>query len=450
METWYSFCRVPVLHKTESMSPYYPDELEFIFWKGGDFGLCFEQVVIVVFSFTLLALISGYYFGRHGKFFRRKRPSCALTIRGMVAFTLLLNSIALFVGSFWLVPQQPYAVVLAHSVEFIGWLMHLFCLCVLSFSVKHIGYGPLPLNLGWALTLLISLLQFRTSIRYVRYPYLYDLWGEHPLGYLALLVQITSYVRFGCQIVYMVLLFFPAKLVHSTQLQLGGNGFGSTQYLERKPLLLGVQQDAVFSSEDNVDYGTINRIRQRTDLELEDDANFVSLLSFWWLTPLMKSGAYGCLQSPSDLPKLPRSLTTVRVREVFQNTVRRLQRRQQLGHSSSASCDRNLRSLDRLSQYSSQRSISYGAINEEDQEEAYFVLNSSTPPVDDPPITTTHNSWTSFSLIRVLNWSFGLHFYPLGLLKLAGDCLGFAGPLLLHQLVAFIENKNVSLSVLLS
>jgi hypothetical protein len=47
-------------------------------------------------------------------------------------------------------------------------------------------------------------------------------------------------------------------------------------------------------------------------------------------------------------------------------------------------------------------------------------------------------------LLRALHKAFGVRYYSIGILKFVGDCLGFAGPLLLHALVSFMENKNVS------
>ena len=65
--------------------------------------------------------------------------------------------------------------------------------------------------------------------------------------------------------------------------------------------------------------------------------------------------------------------------------------------------------------------------------------NTSASPSKEPPKTTSR-----FFLFWALNRAFGLHYYPLGLLKFTTDMLGFAGPLLLYQLVSFIENKKVS------
>ncbi|XP_009990379.1 PREDICTED: multidrug resistance-associated protein 7 [Tauraco erythrolophus] len=49
-------------------------------------------------------------------------------------------------------------------------------------------------------------------------------------------------------------------------------------------------------------------------------------------------------------------------------------------------------------------------------------------------------------LFSVLHAAFGLRFYSLGLLKLAGNLLGFSGPLLLNLLVNFMESQQEPLS----
>lgn len=48
----------------------------------------------------------------------------------------------------------------------------------------------------------------------------------------------------------------------------------------------------------------------------------------------------------------------------------------------------------------------------------------------------------NLSLFRALHSCFGLQFYAVGLLKLAADCAGFTGPMLLNKLVKFIEDKS--------
>lgn len=49
-------------------------------------------------------------------------------------------------------------------------------------------------------------------------------------------------------------------------------------------------------------------------------------------------------------------------------------------------------------------------------------------------------------LLRVLHKAFGFRYYMLGLLKLAGNMLGFAGPLLLSNLVGYMEEEEAPVS----
>ncbi|KFR10532.1 Multidrug resistance-associated protein 7 [Opisthocomus hoazin] len=58
----------------------------------------------------------------------------------------------------------------------------------------------------------------------------------------------------------------------------------------------------------------------------------------------------------------------------------------------------------------------------------------------------SHHAQEAVRLFSVLHAAFGLRFYSLGLLKLAGNLLGFSGPLLLNLLVNFMESRQEPLS----
>uniref|UniRef100_A0A8B9GJM6 ATP-binding cassette sub-family C member 10 n=1 Tax=Amazona collaria TaxID=241587 RepID=A0A8B9GJM6_9PSIT len=57
-----------------------------------------------------------------------------------------------------------------------------------------------------------------------------------------------------------------------------------------------------------------------------------------------------------------------------------------------------------------------------------------------------HRGQEAVQLFSVLHAAFGLRFYSLGLLKLAGNLLAFSGPLLLNLLVNFMESRQEPLS----
>ncbi len=142
-----------------------------------------------------------------------------------------------------------------------------------------------------------------------------------------------------------------------------------------------LRQSLISSAWQGGSYGTVS-VNPSPPLKetCEDHANILSLFTFWWVQPLLKRGSLGRLATPSDMPHLPSSLATPTVRERFRSVV---------------------------SQH----------------------------------VEQDYSKWT---LMKELNRSFGFHYYPLGVLKLMADLLGFAGPLLLHQLVAFIEDSAVS------
>ncbi|NWS22729.1 MRP7 protein, partial [Pachyramphus minor] len=59
---------------------------------------------------------------------------------------------------------------------------------------------------------------------------------------------------------------------------------------------------------------------------------------------------------------------------------------------------------------------------------------------------SSHRAQKAVRLFSVLHAAFGVRFYSLGFLKLAGNLLGFSGPLLLNLLVNFMESRQEPLS----
>ena len=430
MNSYSSFCYSPFLKGNSSPSVI---DTQFVFWKDGDFGLCFEEVVILSSSYILLSIISSLYTGLYRSRGRRKRPSIGLLARGVLIFLLLINSLFKLASSFWLVPSLSYSLLLSQSLSVVAWLTHAVSLVALSLSPSHEGFGPLPLNLTWGLTLLSSILRFRTIIRYATHKSSFP-----PSSYLSRLsIEITCYIEFGVQLIYLLLLLVPAKRYRP-----GPTHFlGSTQFRhveeEDDDEIIDDTDELLVTSRGIRDYGSLQprpSIRRfRLPDALEDRANPFSLLSFWWVQPLMKRGSLGLLRRPQDLPLMPKALWTAHVREKFQRILNR-----DRGVALSGPELHSLKSMDRLS-------ASNSTCSGPSQEHLpYFGDSASPPPPPTPPPTPP------ISLIRALNRSFGWHYYPLGIIKLINDVLGFGGPLLLHQLVAFMENRNVRNTRILS
>ena len=428
MNGYTSFCYSPLL-KRHPGPPLV--DTQFIFWKDGDFGLCFEEIFILSLSYSILSLVSALYAGLYRSRNRRQRPSLGLLIRGILVIILGINSITKLVSSFWLIPSLSYSLFLSQSFSVLAWITHSLSLFVLSFSPTHTGFGPLPLNLTWGLTLLSTILRFRSVVHFLNHS------SSLPSYLSSSVIQITIYIEFGVQVVYIFLLFVPAGKHRSSHTPL----LGSTQFHqgEDEEEILDDGDELLVTSHGIQDYGSVRPHPSLRRFCLpdasEDRANPLSLLSFWWVQPLMKRGSLGLLRRPQDLPLMPKALWTSTVRERFQRIFN-----PDRGGVRVDTELYSLKSMDRLSvSHSSQPSLAAAAQNTGPN------ISDPPPPPPPPPLPPPPRQ---MSLVRALNRSFGLHYYPLGIMKLVNDVIGFGGPLLLHQLVAFMENRTVSLALL--
>ena len=381
---------------------------------------------------ALFGLASALYAGlKHTKFKRKKKP-LILIIRILLSLCIVLNSLVELIGSFWLAVDRPYSVLLSAAVVTASWSVHILCVWVLGSSTKHFGRGPVTLHTVWFLTLIGSILKLRTVITWTMDSSKYHRSGI-PVdeAYFSLVTQITTYVYFGIQVLYLVTLLFKVSRVTGDNVKLFPSqqsrkilNSASTQWEDSEEQ--SVRQNLISSdwSPRPTSYGTLvsgsfdsNRINPRVNLKeleaSEDRANPFSLLVFWWVRPLMKRGALGLLRTPDDLLQLPKSLGTAKIREKFRSVVIRSEerskprrRRKKLESTKERRCSEGEEDLSRSDDY-----------------------------------VQKENKWALFGN---LNRAFGLHYYPLGVLKLVSDLLGFGGPLLLHQLVSFIENGDVS------
>lgn len=114
---------------------------------------------------------------------------------------------------------------------------------------------------------------------------------------------------------------------------------------------------------------------------------FLSKVLIFWANPLIKKGREGRLQVPSDVFGLPKALKTMRLSRSFQGELR----------------------------------LSFN-----------------------PDVQESTN--TSYSLLKTFFSSFGPQFFAIGLLKLFADLCGFASPLLLSQIITFMESEDANIS----
>ncbi|TRZ25150.1 hypothetical protein HGM15179_001958 [Zosterops borbonicus] len=144
----------------------------------------------------------------------------------------------------------------------------------------------------------------------------------------------------------------------------------------------------------------------------EDGESWLSRFFYTWMNPLMKRGYQQKLNQPQDVYELPRQLRAARV------------------------CDRFYSCWQKKA-----------ALHQAEEETVSLTSpiiaggDGSGGAPDSP-----HHAQEAVRLLSVLHAAFGLRFYTLGLLKLAGSLLGFSGPLLLNLLVNFMESRQEPLS----
>uniref|UniRef100_A0A8C8GKH1 ATP-binding cassette sub-family B member 6 n=1 Tax=Oncorhynchus tshawytscha TaxID=74940 RepID=A0A8C8GKH1_ONCTS len=144
----------------------------------------------------------------------------------------------------------------------------------------------------------------------------------------------------------------------------------------------------------------------------EDGSSFISRLMYLWLNPLLRRGRRGELERPCNVYLLPRRLRTTAVHRHFLHCW------------------------------------------EDCQQRAATQRRNTTPRPANKSLQ--NRTWTSplqqgiaveeVGLLKVLHKAFGLRYYLLGVLKLAGNMLSFAGPLLLSSLVHYMEEEGAPIS----
>ena len=470
-----NFCYHPILspkfnaNYTVTSSHY----TSFTVWSHGDFGLCFEYIVFLTAFAALFGLTSAVFAGLKYTKIHRKRIPFIMAVRLLLCLFVIVNSLVELVAAFWLAKERPYSVLLSEAVLVLSWCAHLWCVYVLSRSITHYGRGPLTLDTAWFMTFVGCVIHLRTVItwdyHHDNYAYKFPPTDDIvQLAYFSPLICITTYVHFGLQCLYAFTLLFKVSQVTGDNvlfpsqqrktLEISGSSTWNddAETSVRQQLVSSTLSPthvsrstygSIFSGSANSQFQWFPSRFDLSKLEAsEDRANCLSRLSFWWVEPLMKRGGMGLLQKPEDLPQLPRSLQTDGIRRRFRASILKGQKRHVLPHQ---------RTHYSLSRGSSPSRMEIDSEVDEDSGtwEDSLRTNMISPdvkvkctPVDAPnqEQETVKQEAYRVSLFWALNRAFGVRYYPLGLLKLLADMMSFAGPLLLHALVSFMEDSQVS------
>ncbi|XP_063161458.1 ATP-binding cassette sub-family C member 10 isoform X2 [Candoia aspera] len=259
-------------------------------------------------------------------------------------------------------------------------------------------------------------------------------WLSHSLALLALYKSPYSFSRGPA--VLPILAFFPVPsliitLVWRCQTELGEQPLQLASALRVIILclqlaflllyLIGyiipvVSRQDFFSVNDSWQHEpliTTTQISESTwEAVAEDGESWLSRFSYAWMNPLIKRGYQWKLNKPQDVYQLPQRLQANRVCEHFY------------------SCWLEKAVL----------SSENGRISSTNSFFAKSDVRHDGLPAG------PQNTPKPVRLLSVLHAAFGMRYYSLGFLKLAGSLLGFSGPLLLNLLVSFMESHQEPLS----
>ncbi|WAR19116.1 MRP7-like protein [Mya arenaria] len=369
----------------------------FTTWKDGDFGHCFEQVVVLCPSYIILAAFSAFYIAvaksnSRGAFlplpwFVRLRLLSiillCLTAVVLVVSTRIINKISV-----------SYADIVTSCMTSFSWLLHCIYVYRLKFLYWNTWRGPTPMVVIFLLPLISVGVQLYTNIlQRIRHSPMHNEIEEY-------CVYISS---------FLLLCYIVSLIPGSERVTLLDDD------VYYRAINESLDESSSLLDRERADYKTTSR-RKEEPVVAEKNVNCVSWLTFYWVHQLLTKGAKKHIKSANDLFLLPLRLGTCSLFVKFTSKL-------------TGKCDFKFK---RSSSYisSSSLSSSYNSI----PDVTYSIPRDRRQLTtgDDEPVT----------LLKALNKTFGLEYYSLGALKLLADCFGFAGPVLLNLLVSYMEQKS--------
>nr|XP_025044578.1 multidrug resistance-associated protein 7 [Pelodiscus sinensis] len=352
-------------------------------WIHGSVGHCFNQLILNVVPHVILALVSACYLGTP-----RSVPGAShrpgWKCRITASFMLTVLPILGIISA--AISQQElgtlYLTVMTNGIAMLAWLTHSLALLMLYRSTYGSSRGP-------AAMVLLALFPIPALIITLVWCCKNGLAG--PYLHAAHIFRLSILcLQLATLLIYVIGYITP---VASRQDFCSINDLG-----QHEPLI----------TESGIPVSTWQGVA-------EDGESWLSRFSYTWMNPLMKRGYQCMLNRPQDIYLLPRRLQAARVRDHFY------------------SCWQEKAALSRKEEDA--MSSTSPIITRSDG--TGYAFPSSKSPCD---------TQQAVQLLSVLHAAFGLRYYSLGLLKLAGSLLGFSGPLLLNLLVGFMESHQEPLS----
>ncbi|XP_055957063.1 ATP-binding cassette sub-family C member 10 isoform X2 [Patella vulgata] len=369
----------------------------FTIWSNNDFGLCFEEIVIILPPLVLLAILSSYYIARTQVRLNDSDLYVVwfwfMKIRFVCTIFLSLASVVQILFTFFLLKISLSVVdYVVCVVSVFTWGLHAIYIWNLRYFHTVPLRGPTSAIVVFLLTV-VSLVVHMRSVILQHIDYLVNRNAAE---------EYTIYIKLGLELIYLLTLF-PSKTRHyRTDLF-----YGSINY--DTPETEQVTWEHIHSYG-----GTDQSVMTAELLEAESTSNIFSKLSFYWLNHMFKKGLNGRLNNATDLLRLPKRLNSVNIEQKFQKVLsgNTADHRDLENNMTQRSCEQN------------------------------STLNHDPTVQIIDYVQRKKKVTKQKSLLKCLNSAFGCEYYCLGILKLIADALGFAGPVLLNMLISYIENKN--------
>ncbi|KAL4237303.1 Multidrug resistance-associated protein 7 [Mactra antiquata] len=375
----------------------------FTSWKNGDFGHCFEQLVVICPSYIILSIFGSYYIAvaKHntrGAFlplpwYVKYRLFCTICLMLLavtqVVATRILNNITV-----------SYSDIVCACIISASWLLHGVYIHRLRFLYWSTWRGAVPMVIIYLLTIISLAAQLHTNI--------IQRINESPSHNIV--EEISVYISTFLQISYLLTLIPGSERVTLVD--------DDVYY---RAINESVDETSSLVDSTSSGYRTITP-QTGVIAAAEYDINCVSWMTFHWVQVLLAKGAKKSIKSVSDLFLLPLRLSTHKLYVKFNYILtgqidRKFQSKRH--YPSDTSISSNVSSIPEV-QFSNCNN------HVPESRNRYTKVEDFKPP----------------TLLKALNTAFGWEYYSLGLLKLLADCFGFAGPILLNLLVSYMETKS--------
>ncbi|CAN9510715.1 unnamed protein product [Ophioblennius macclurei] len=349
-------------------------------WQDGNISPCFNQLVLGILPHAAMAVFSACYLSM-ARCSLLPSPSCGWTLR----LTSALLTAALFAADVALVSilrqADMYLHILSSGCAVLAWLVHFGAVTVLQRTVCRRSRGPVALPLLVLLSaphLVVTLMLYCERKEYLN--------PAQPLNVARLALTAARALLF---LLYLLAFAFPCISDPGYMLYVNS--------MDGSPLL------------------PQNASQDTGEMVAEDGSGWVSRLFYLWLTPLLRRGQRGQLDSPDHVYHLPHKLRTSVVCRYF--------------HQCWEACRRGSADPEGRDRWPSPvgRQLPNGGWRSRYQEEA--------PALDG-----------EVRILRVLHKAFSLRYYVLGALKVTVNMSSFAGPLLLSGLVNYMEDEGAPIS----